>query len=218
MVSFRDPSRSRRLAAALLAIWILPCFSGCSSSDPRLIPPPPLHGGEGEESVPEAEEPEEGIFPAPEERDIELEAADPAPADFESLHLLTVRGDVPWTDTGLDVSEGQRFYVLASGAISLQKGNPTAICGPDGYALRTVQQPLPDLNIGALVGRIVLFLSSHADPQTGREVRDEIVTVFPVGSRAEVTIPSRGRFYLGINELVVGDNEGSYEVKLYLLR
>jgi len=217
-MKLRDSSRSARFLAALSAILVFPLFTACPPADPRLIPPPTLPWEGGKESVPEAEEPENAGLPAPEERETESKPVDPAPNDFESLLLLTIPGNVSWTDTGLEVTEGQRFFFLAAGAISLQKGNPTAVCGPDGYGLRTVQQPIPDRNIGALIGKVVLFLSSHTDPQTGREVRDEIVNVFPVGRRGEVTIPSRGRLYLGINELVVGDNEGSFEVKIYLLR
>lgn len=218
MMNPREISRSARFLAALSAILVLPLFTACPSADPRLIPPPTLPWEGGEEPVPEVEEPEDVGLPAPGERISESEPVDPVPDDFESLLLLTVPGNVSWTDTGLEVTEGQRFFFLAEGAISLQKGNPTAVCGPDGYGLRTVQQAIPDRNIGALIGKVVLFLSSHTDPQTGREVRDEIVNVFPIGGRGEVTIPSRGRLYLGINELVVGDNEGSFEVKIYLLR
>lgn len=212
------PNRGPRLAAAFLAALSLPWFAACPPAGPVLVPPvpPPAEGEPGPPA--EAERPGEAGLPAPETEDAAPEPISPEPADFESLHLLDVPGNAAWTDAGFEVDEGQRVVVLAEGAISLQKGNPTAVCGPEGYGLRTVQQPLPDRNIGALIGKVVLLLSVSTDPQTGKEVRDEAVKIFPLGSRAEVTIPLRGRLYLGVNELVVGDNEGAYRAKIFLLR
>jgi hypothetical protein len=214
----RMAARPRRALAALAAALALPWFAACPPAGPVLIPPAPVPAEEEPAPTPEAGRPAEPSRTATEPAAGEPEPRSPEPADFESLRLLDVPGIAAWTDAGFDVDEGQRLSILAEGAVSLQKGNPTAVCGPDGYGLKTVQQPLPELNIGALIGKVVLLLGVSIDPQTGKEIRDEAVRIFPVGSRAEVTIPLRGRLYLGVNELVVGDNEGAYRVKLYLLR
>ncbi len=125
---------------------------------------------------------------------------------------LIVRGDVDWTDTGIEVRQNDELVITATGGISLQRGNPTAYCGPDGYNMQTAQQPLPGKNIGALVGRVVQLISVARDPETNKEVRDELVEVFYVGSRARVLMPISGRVFLGPNDNVVGDNSGSYKV------
>jgi hypothetical protein len=103
----------------------------------------------------------------------------------------------------------------ASGVISLQKGNPMAYCGPDGYNLRTVQQPLRDKNIGALIGRVVFLVSVEVDEETGEETRNEIIEEFYIGEEIRMKMPLSGRLFLGINENVVGDNSGEYKVLVY---
>lgn len=134
----------------------------------------------------------------------------------EELHRLIVSADMNWTDTELDVLEGQEMYFKATGGISLQKGNPMAYCGPDGYNLKTVQQPLPDKNIGALIGKVVHLVSVEIDEETGEEIREEIVEEFYVGLENRVKMLISGRLFLGINENVVGDNSGEYKVDIYL--
>lgn len=215
MISSMPRDRMPLFRAAVLGVLILTWLYACPPPGPTMIPPVAAPGDEGGTPVPEGIEPEEETRPDSAESEPEPAGA---PDDFASLHVFTVPGNVAWTDTGLDVSEGQGLVVLAEGAISLQKGNPTAVCGPDGYGLRTAQQPLPDHNYGALIGKVALFLSKRTDPQTGREIREELVEIFPLGSRGEVTAPLRGRLFLGVNELVVGDNEGAFRVRLYLLR
>lgn len=127
---------------------------------------------------------------------------------------ISVNSRSPWTDTRVDVLEGQTVIFQASGRISLQKGNPMASCGPDGYNLKTVQQPLKDKNIGALIGKVVQVISVEIDKETGKETRNELVEEFYIGSEREVIMPINGRLFLGINENVTGDNEGVFQVKI----
>lgn len=127
---------------------------------------------------------------------------------------ISVNSRSPWTDSGVDVLEGQSLFFQASGGISLQKGNPMASCGPDGYNLKTVQQPLKDRNIGALVGKVVQVISVEIDKETEKETRNELVEEFFIGSEREVIMPINGRLFLGINENVTGDNEGVFQVKI----
>jgi hypothetical protein len=132
----------------------------------------------------------------------------------EDTVVITVPGDIPWTDTGMDVTEGQEVVFAAAGKISLQRGNPQADCGPDGYDLRTVQQPLPERNLGALIGKVVISISVTVDEKTGEEKKEEVAEIFFVGSENHVMMPAPGHLFLGINENVTGDNAGQFIVTL----
>ncbi len=138
------------------------------------------------------------------------------PRGEEIEHIIKIPANVSWTDSGLDVSEGQEITFKASGEISLQKGNPMASCNPDGYNLKTIQQPLQDKNIGALIGKVSQLISISIDEETGEEIRNEIFKVFFVGLENRVSMPMSGRLLLGINENIVGDNDGEYTVLVYI--
>jgi len=132
----------------------------------------------------------------------------------EKTIIIVVPGHIPWTDTGIDVSSGEEVLFSARGQISLQKGNPESECGPDGYDIETVQQPLPGKNLGALIGKVVIAVIETVDEKTKLERRDEIVEVFFLGSGGRVEMPARGRLFLGINESVIGDNSGEFTVTI----
>ena len=128
--------------------------------------------------------------------------------------LVVVPANLPWTDTGLDVTAGQQLVFSAQGKISLQKGNPEAECGPDGYDLQTVQQPLPEKNLGALIGKVVISVTVTVDEKTGEEKKQEAAQTFFIGSGSLVEMPVKGRLFLGINENVTGDNAGEFKVTI----
>ncbi len=135
----------------------------------------------------------------------------------ERLYRITVPSQVQWTDSGYDVEEGETLFFSASGGISLQVGNPMAYCGPDGYDLKTVQQPIQNKNIGALIGKVVLLISIEVDEETGEETRNEMVEIFHIGESKIVSMPISGQLFLGINENVAGDNSGQYTVDIRLV-
>jgi len=128
---------------------------------------------------------------------------------------ISVMSNVDWTDTGLDVFEGQEIFFRAGGQISLQRGNPVTYCGPDGYNYQSLQQPIQDQNIGALIGKVYFLISVEVDEETGEEIRNEKEEIFYIGSSNRITIPMDGRLYLGINENLVVDNEGVFHVLIY---
>lgn len=131
---------------------------------------------------------------------------------------LSVPADRHWLDTGFDVRRGQVLSFSASGMISLQRGNPMAYCGPDGYDdLKTVQQPIQDRNIGSLIGRVVLLLSVEEDEETGEKIRNELIEYIYIGERNRVEIPIDGKLFLGVNELVTEDNNGRFQVEMRLI-
>jgi len=140
------------------------------------------------------------------------------PLEPDRVYRLTVVSNTQWADTGYDVQQSQEIHFRATGGISLQIGNPMAYCGPDGYDLKTLQQPLQDNNIGAVIGKVVLLISIEIDEETGEETRNEIEEFFYIGSEQRVSMPLAGRLFLGINENVVEDNSGQFVVDIRLTR
>jgi len=138
--------------------------------------------------------------------------------DSSRIYRMAVPANAHWTDTGFDVKSGQEIYFNADGAISLQQGNPVAFpCGPQGLEIFTVQQPLQDQNIGALIGRVYLLISIEVDEETGEETRNEMMKEFFIGRGGRIEIPMDGQLFLGINELIVEDNAGEFRVEMQIL-
>ena len=129
---------------------------------------------------------------------------------------IKVPADAAWTDTGLDVKAGDLLHLAAAGTISLQKGNPEAFCGPQGLDMLTLQQPMTEHNLGSLIGKVVRLISVEVNEETKEEIRNELVETFFVGRENRIEIPLDGRLCLGINELVVEDNQGEFEVMAVL--
>lgn len=134
-------------------------------------------------------------------------------ADKNSF-VVAVPANAAWTDTRLEVNAGQEIAFRATGRITLQVGNPQAECRPSGYDLRTVQQPLQEENLGALIGKVVISLTVTVDEETGEEKREEIARIFFIGAERELEMPASGRLFLGINENVIGDNAGEFLVTI----
>lgn len=126
--------------------------------------------------------------------------------------VVAVPGNAAWTDTGLEVSAGEAISFQAEGQITLQRGNPEAECGPDGYDLQTLQQPLTGRNLGSLIGKVVIAVTITVNEKTKEERQEETAEFFYVGSKSLVEMPAKGRLFLGINENVIGDNGGEFRV------
>ncbi len=131
------------------------------------------------------------------------------------VKTLVVPAAAGGVDTGIDLAQGDEVLVKATGEITLQKGNPAASCGPAGIDIMTVQQPIPDRNIGALIGKVAQLISSKIDEDTGEEIRDEIVAYVFFGVENDVLAPIKGRLYLGVNETVIKDNAGEFTALIY---
>jgi hypothetical protein len=135
--------------------------------------------------------------------------------DIVPLKELAVPADAGWVDTGIDVGEDEELFFLCDGEISLQRGNPEAACGPDGTDIQGLQQPVPDHNLGAFVGKVGLVVAFRTDEKTGEEVPEELAKTFFIGRARSVAMPMRGRLYLGVNENVVKDNSGEFRVLIF---
>jgi len=137
------------------------------------------------------------------------------PAGFELIKTIQVAANVAWTDSGIDLRAGQEIYFDAAGSASLQKDNPVANCGPEGLKLKTMQQPIPEQNLGALIGLVREKIEIVEDQQTKEKTSRDIGKVFFIGSKNRQVVSAAGRLMLGLNENVPGDNDGGYEVRIY---
>jgi len=107
-----------------------------------------------------------------------------------------------WTDTGIDVAPGELLTIRASGSIRFSS-NSRDIAEPNGAPGRaaTARAPLPNTEIGALIGRI-----GNAAP-------------FFVGAQVDaIRVQRAGRLYLGTNDDVLNDNQGDFRVTVTVSR
>jgi hypothetical protein len=87
-------------------------------------------------------------------------------------------GDGPWTDSGIDVAEGERLILKTEGTFGFAN---SISGGPEGVADFPVENlPLPDARFGAVIGRIGDAL-------------------FVVGAGIERKVDTGGRLQLGAN-------------------
>ena len=138
------------------------------------------------------------------------------PEGFELVKKTSHTGTAAWTDTGIEVKEGQELYFEAEGTVLLQKDNPVAACGPEGLSLRTMQQPLTDQNLGCLIGRVLERTEVVEDKERDEKTVREFGPIFAVGRQGRLAMPATGRLLVGINENVTRDNDGSYTVSIFV--
>ena len=100
-----------------------------------------------------------------------------------------------WTDTGIDVKQGDRVSFRVTGTIQWGAG-PDSASGPDGNPVMTRPDfPVPSAPVGALIGRV------GNGP------------AFGIGTQTQpLPMPAAGRLYLGVNDTKLDDNSGSYTV------
>jgi hypothetical protein len=111
-----------------------------------------------------------------------------------------VAANAPWTDTGVDVREGQTvFFTTHGGDIQWRRGSRARAGGdPDGRY--DPARPIPSRPIGALIAKI------------GPGSRD----YFFIGDEeGPVRMRGGGRLFLGINDSNVSDNQGAFRVTVY---
>lgn len=110
--------------------------------------------------------------------------------------LATVRVDATkaWTDTGVDVRQGDRLMFFVTDQIRI---DPRILTGPGGTnSAGSPDRPLKSLPVGALIGRVT--------PVT-----------FPIGDNQNpIAIPAVGRLMLGINDNKLNDNSGAFTVRI----
>ena len=119
-----------------------------------------------------------------------------APPDARSV---VVPSNVEWTNTGINVSGGQRLRFETSGEVRLSfNGQDTAQAGGGGTARHAEKAPIAAIPVGALIGRI----------GNGQ--------AFAIGAANEaIDMTANGRLFLGVNDDHVADNSGNFVVKVW---
>lgn len=109
---------------------------------------------------------------------------------------VTVRANVPWQDTGITLRAGQTIYFNATGRVRWGPGRQD---GPQGErnSPRNDARPIPSRPAAALIGRIDDDLFFIGDDDGAIRMR------------------SGGRLYLGVNDDMLGDNSGAFQVTIY---
>lgn len=118
--------------------------------------------------------------------------------DAASVKTVTVIGNQPWTDTGVDLNAGETVSVSANGSVSFSRGGQAI--GPQGdqpscavFHNPRVPYVARDLRCHSLIGRI-----------------GSLGTFFEVGSSTQFRAPVTGRLYLGVNDNFFPDNSGNW--------
>lgn len=107
---------------------------------------------------------------------------------------LQVPANEAWTDTGIDVRQGDRYAIRASGQITFGKSDGQTAT-PDGNpGVHNPNYPDPKSPAGALIGKI------GSGP------------AFGVGANQTIAMPGTGRLFLGVNDNELGDNGGAFSI------
>jgi len=106
-----------------------------------------------------------------------------------------VSGTKDWTDTGIEIKEGDVFEISAEGSI-VWKREGREKCGPEGAApyTRWGNKPVSGAPTGALIARI------------GSDAKES----FLIESGRKIIAYRSGKLYLGINDDNTADNDGEY--------
>lgn len=123
----------------------------------------------------------------------------PAPYSQPRRLTLTIPANQDWTDTGIDLREGESLHVTATGNVKFSSSDPAT--GPNGAPREWKDlirsYPVNDAGRGALIGLI---------GEKG------VATPFLVGQDAKFEVQKNGRLFLGVNDNQYGDNTGSFQV------
>jgi len=99
-----------------------------------------------------------------------------------------------WTDTGIDVARGQRLAISASGEVAYAPGRMSNAGGDP--AEHNAAFPVGNWPVGALVAKI-----GASKP-------------FPIGAAQTLAMPASGRLMLGVNDTILTDNSGAFQVTI----
>jgi hypothetical protein len=115
-----------------------------------------------------------------------------------SSRTITVPATQQWTPTGIRVNQGDRIQIQASGQITLRPNDARDVAIPAGSLLQRFapNSPLPKSLAGALLGRI----------DSGQP--------FGIGNQTSIVAPGSGLLYLGVNDDVLADNSGQFQVAI----
>jgi hypothetical protein len=104
----------------------------------------------------------------------------------------------PWSDTGIDVRDGQTVYFEARGRVRWGPNRRDEAAGEKNSPFNA-NRPIPRRPAAALIGR----------------VGDSTDCFFIGGDQGPIRIRGRGRLYLGVNDDYLKDNSGAFTVTIY---
>ena len=125
-------------------------------------------------------------------------AADTRDGQGTQSRSTTVQANQLWTPTGIRVSQGDRLQITATGQIQLKSNDAKDVAISAGSLQQrfAANSPLPKAFAGALIGRI----------DSGQP--------FGIGNQTSIIAPASGLLYLGVNDDVVSDNSGQFQVAI----
>jgi len=109
---------------------------------------------------------------------------------------VTVKGDSPWTDTGIAVRRGQVIRVTVRGDVKYAPGANDIASAIGNQAYKNPNYPVPTAGAGALIGKV-----GNGAP-------------FAISATGRVTMPEDGTLMLGINDDNTSDNSGAFYVTI----
>lgn len=122
----------------------------------------------------------------------------------QANEVVVVNAQTRWTDTGIDVTSGDRLQVRADGTIVLSnndQGADTATAAGSRTGRKAADAPFPNMPAGGLIGRI-----GDAGP-------------FFFGDGGSLgQVPTTGRLFLGVNDDFLRDNKGEFRVTITIRR
>jgi hypothetical protein len=151
----------------------------------------------------------DGGGPGPEATEAQ-QTDEPTPAPTPRV-TVNVPGAEPGLDTGVACAAGEVVVMTATGTVDQDTAVPDPLFGPDGYlgppaGYRATYADYPP---GALVGGLlpvdgVDTFDGFVDDGTGTRTY-----------RAEYTCPTAGTIWLGVNDPILFDNAGGFDVAIW---
>ena len=115
--------------------------------------------------------------------------------------VVVVNAQRRWTDTGIDVTAGDRLVVRSEGTITMSTENDTATAAGSRTGRRAPDAPFPQMPAGGLIARI-----GDSGP-------------FFLGDGGALgQVPTSGRLFLGVNDDHLPDNRGEFRVSITVRR
>lgn len=114
---------------------------------------------------------------------------------------ITVAANVPWTDTGIDVTAGDKLHITATGTVDFADKTGIAPTGAErGWKDTLLALSVSSAGRGALVGKIG---------------NDPAALPFLIGADGTVTVPVAGRLFLGVNQSEMSKpTSGKFQVEI----
>jgi hypothetical protein len=133
----------------------------------------------------------------PDEREDRGDRGTAPPRGMRERHVQ-VLANQRWTDTGIEVRNGQTVYFSATGEVRWGPRNRRDTAAGERNSPYNASRPIPDRPSAALIGRIgeredVFFIGADTEPFRMRD---------------------SGRLYLGINDDSFEDNSGAFRVSV----